>query len=146
MRKLLTFLLLFIGYWASAQKDGTITVTGFRNTYTLTGYKIYEDSFANPAKWIASINGNRILRITPNHSDEVLYTVANEKIYRTADTSKQNLLLYFKGNTIYLKTKKGTFEPAGSFVRKSDSNIRLLGYLEPLEYFAFLIAADEIDN
>jgi hypothetical protein len=125
----------------SAQVIETETITSIRGSYTMCNNKIYEGTKVDSSKFVATIKGNRIVKLNSSNPNDVLFTILKEKVYRTTDTTAQNLLFYIKGKEVFLRTKKGTFESAGFFTKDVDGNYTLVSFLEPLEYFAFEIAA-----
>lgn len=130
----------------SAQVIETETITSIRGSYTMCNNKIYEGNKVDSSKFFATVRGNQIVKFDSSNLNDVLFTIVKERVYRTNDTTQQNLLFYIKGKEIFLKTKTGGFQSAGFFTKDSNGDYTLVSFLEPLEFFAFEMAAKETGN
>lgn len=126
---------------AFAQVIETETVSSIRGSYTMCNNKIYEGTKVDSSKFFATVRGNQIVKSGSSNPHDILFTIVKESVYRTGDTTRQNLLFYLKGKEIFLRTKAGTFRSAGIFARDANGDYTVVGFLEPLEFFAFEIAA-----
>ena len=139
---LLVFTMSFIQK-ISAQAIETETVSGIRGSYTMCNNKIYEGTEVDSSKFFATVRSNQIVKLNSSNPNDVLFTIVKERVYRTADTTQQNLLFFIKGKEIFLRTKVGGFQSAGFFTKDANGDYTLVSFLEPLEYFAFEMAAKE---
>lgn len=144
MKIMLFVFFLFLRKEVSSQDRITVNVIGFHYNYELTGNKIIEIVRGAPEKQIASIRGNKIYKENSLNENDILYTILDSCVYKTSLCADSNLLCYLKGNFVLLRTKKGKFEIAGEFTSSTTGRVGLLSYLDPLEYFAILIAGKKI--
>lgn len=146
MKILSAVFLLFLIKTISAQVIEKETVTSIRGSYTICNSKIYEGTKVDSSKLFASVKGNQIVKLNSSNPNDVLFTIVKERVYRTNDTTIKNLLFYIKGKEIFLRTKAGGFQSAGFFTKDPNGDYTLVSFLEPLEYFAFEMAAKESGN
>jgi hypothetical protein len=141
LMRLLLILLIFFIFQQNVPAQSTeieITVIGYGNDFKLKNNKIFEVIDSNHLNHVATVRENKIYKSDSISEKHVLYTIVGEKVYKTAVIKPQNLLFYVKDKTIYLRTKKGGYEP-GAWLSDTKEG-RVLGYIEPLEYFALQMA------
>lgn len=144
LKHILSVLFLVLYFFVSAQEIET--VGSIRGIYTMCSNKIYESIKVDPSKFVASVKGNQIVKLDSSNPRDVLFTILNEKVYRSSDTSRRNLLFYLKGEEIFLRTIDGKFRYLGNIKEEISGRSRVLFFLEPIEIFALLIAAKKNDN